>query len=147
MKLGALPTPGSNRHQDLKVARAVLLDGAVKVPRGLPAEGRREWLRVVPILVERGVLSDADLAGLEDYCLCVGRLHECESSISEKGVLIDGKRNPAILAARQYRDNVMRWSELYGLTPVTRGRVTQPAEARRTEGGGILNGEFRRIAG
>lgn len=106
---------------------------SLRAPNGMPEGARREWRRVVPLLVRMGVAGDVDRLALADYCLCVARLAQCEREIEEHGVLVKGDRglvkNPACQLAREYRAAVVRWSAEFGLTPSARGRIDAPAAA------------------
>lgn len=50
----------------------------VDPPTGLKGPGLREWLRVAPLLLEAGVLTDPDMPALEDYCRRLTDLRACE---------------------------------------------------------------------
>lgn len=89
-------------------------------PDWLSEGARKEWDRVMPILTERRILTDADLGGLENYCICIGRVRETEALIQSEA---DGEmqlklirvQDKAMASARQLA------AEL-GLTPVSRSR-------------------------
>lgn len=91
-----------------------------------------EWRRLTELLSARGDLSELDQAALADYCLCRVRLEECERLIAEQGVLVRGQRglvkNPALQIARQYRAALQKWSDLFGLTPASRGKINIPRQ-------------------
>jgi P27 family predicted phage terminase small subunit len=102
-------------------------------PAHLSGEALDEWARVVAILFERGVLDKLDASALADFAECYGRLRECEAEISARGVLVGGRdgnlvRNPAIMAAKGYRDAMLRWSKLFGVTIGARKQVAIPGE-------------------
>lgn len=86
-------------------------------PSWLSKDAKAEWRRVMPLLVERRILTDADLGSLENYCVAVGRVREIEKIIQKMGVEPAHFRmqNAAIQTARQLA------AEL-GLTPVSRSR-------------------------
>ena len=93
---------------------------AVEAPDWLAEDARREWDRVMPVLTERKILTDADLGGLENYCICIGRVRETEALIQagqEPEVMLKLARlqDKAMASARQLA------AEL-GLTPVSRSR-------------------------
>lgn len=93
---------------------------AVEAPEWLAEDARREWDRVMPVLTERRILTDADLGGLENYCICIGRVRETEALIQagqEPEVMLKLARlqDKAMASARQLA------AEL-GLTPVSRSR-------------------------
>lgn len=96
------------------------LRDALPAPDWLSTEGQKEWDRVMPLLVERRILTDADLGGLENYCICIGRVRETETSIqtepdAEMKLKLIRVQDKAMASARQLA------AEL-GLTPVSRSR-------------------------
>lgn len=89
-------------------------------PRWLAVEAKREWKRVMPVLTERRILTDADLGVLENYCICIGRARQMEKAIqdeSDPDMMLKFVRvqDKAMASARQHA------AEL-GLTPVSRSR-------------------------
>lgn len=89
-------------------------------PDWLSEGARKEWDRVMPILTERRILTDADLGGLENYCICIGRVRETEALIqseadAEMQLKLIRVQDKAMASARQLA------AEL-GLTPVSRSR-------------------------
>lgn len=89
-------------------------------PDWLSVDARKEWGRVMPILTERRILTDADLGGLENYCICIGRVRETERLIqaeteAEMQLKLIRVQDKAMASARQLA------AEL-GLTPVSRSR-------------------------
>lgn len=96
------------------------LTDALPAPDWLSEEARKEWGRVMPDLTERRILTDADLGGLENYCVCIGRVREMEAAIQadpEPDLMLKLIRvqDKAMASARQLA------AEL-GLTPVSRSR-------------------------
>jgi P27 family predicted phage terminase small subunit len=94
--------------------------GCVISPKWLSKEARKEWDRVIPDLIERRILTDADLGGLENYCICIGRVREMEASIQANPdpdlmLKLIRVQDKAMASARQLA------AEL-GLTPVSRSR-------------------------
>lgn len=93
---------------------------SLAAPEWLAEEARKEWERVMPILTERRILTDADLGGLENYCICIGRVRETEAAIQveadpEMMLKLIRVQDKAMASARQLA------AEL-GLTPVSRSR-------------------------
>jgi P27 family predicted phage terminase small subunit len=88
------------------------------VPSWMSADAKAEWRRVFPSLVARKILTEADLGGLENYCISMGRVRMIEKALDggfdEKLVRAQDK---AMTTARQLA------AEL-GLTPVSRSRPT-----------------------
>lgn len=93
-------------------------------PDYLPMDGKSEWKRVAPILVnERKVLTEADLATLENYCLAVGTMREARRILNVQGLVLDnGKRNPAVGIMNSAQNTQRLCAAELGLTPVSRSR-------------------------
>jgi P27 family predicted phage terminase small subunit len=61
------------RKPDLKSDQAAIAS-VVRAPQWLSADAKAEWRRVMPHLIERRILTDADLGGLENYCVAMTAL-------------------------------------------------------------------------
>lgn len=100
--------------------------GVPKPPAWLSKDAKAEWKRVAAILVERNVLTDADLGTLESYCTATGLIRECQREINSKGLTIIGPkgpmRNPAINAQNAAITQARLLANELGLTPVSRSR-------------------------
>ena len=87
-----------------------------KPPAWLSKHAKAEFRRVMPELVKRRILTQADLGCLESYCIAIGRIREIELLLRAG---IDPKlcrmQDKAMVTARQLA------AEL-GLTPVSRSR-------------------------
>jgi P27 family predicted phage terminase small subunit len=110
--------------------RLVIDNGAVRTaprpPAWLSKDAAAEWRRVVPILVERRILTRADLGSLENYCTATGQVREMERHLQEFGhvVDVDGvmKRNPAVGIQSDAMTRARLLAAELGLTPVSRSR-------------------------
>lgn len=100
---------------------------------GLPApewftdHARDEWERVMPILTERRILTDADLGGLENYCIAIGTVRAMEEHLQEHGHIVTDlegrmKRNPAVGIQSDAMTRARLLAAELGLTPVSRSR-------------------------
>ncbi|MFI6302162.1 phage terminase small subunit P27 family [Amycolatopsis thailandensis] len=91
---------------------------------------RREWRRVVPVLKYTAGLAAVDAAALQDYCVCVARIDQCEREISRVGLLIEGERgwqkNGATTVVSQYRAQYKIYLREFGLSPSARVGITPP---------------------
>jgi P27 family predicted phage terminase small subunit len=92
----------------------------VMPPEWLAESARKEWDRVMPVLTERRILTEADLGGLENYCICIGRVRDMEAGIQNTA-------DPElILKLARMQDKAMASARLLaaelGLTPVSRSR-------------------------
>lgn len=101
------------------VASSSPVDRVPSAPSWLSADAKKEWRRIMPLLVERRILTDADMGGVENYCVACGYVREIETARRKSGGVIDPKlfrmQNQAIQTAKQLA------AEL-GLTPVSRSR-------------------------
>ncbi|MEQ1405640.1 phage terminase small subunit P27 family [Neorhizobium sp. Rsf11] len=89
-------------------------------PAWLSAEAKKEWRRVIPILLERRILTTGDLGSLENYCIAMGRVREFEADMqtiteAEIKVKVFRAQDKSMASAR------LLAAEL-GLTPVSRSR-------------------------
>ena len=96
---------------------------APSAPKHLSAYARAEWKRIMPGLIERGIITLGDLGGVEDYCRARGLVREIEDTLRASGE-IDMKlcrlQDKAMQTARQLAAE-------YGLSPVSRARVGSAA--------------------
>lgn len=104
---------------------------SLRCPGGLPDDAQAAWRRIAPLLAERGLLTELDVEAARDMCLCVARLREAEALVKKNGLLVEGARgskvkNPAATLAREYRQDLYRWSSKFGLTPVDRAAFDMP---------------------
>src|ERR1700688_1612601 len=98
------------------------------VPGWLSKDAQAEWQRVMPILIERRTLTDADLASFENYCVAVGQVREMQRLIKRAGHVVETDRGPRAHPAVKIQSDAMTRARLLanelGLTPVSRSRPT-----------------------
>ncbi len=102
-------------------------------PAWMGVEGKAYWQRVVPIIVDRLKLTDAEWGMLVNLCLAWDSIQECGKAIAKKGYFIRTKNgeqaiNPAYKALEKSRIAFAKFSEMFGLTPKTKGRLESIAE-------------------
>lgn len=87
-------------------------------PAWLTKEAKAEWKRVLPYLVEAGYLTEADLPGVENYCIAMGKVREIEALFRAGGLdhKLFGMQNRAMQTARQLAAE-------FGISPVARTRL------------------------
>lgn len=99
---------------------------APAAPAWLSKDAKAEWKRVMPILVERRILTRADLGSLENYCTAIGQVREMERHLQEHGHVVDVngamKRNPAVGIQSDAMTRARLLAAELGLTPVSRSR-------------------------
>lgn len=106
---------------------------AVDAARGVKRardRAKAEWTRIVPLLAKTAGLSDVDRLVVQDYCVTVARLEECERRISLDGLVVMGQRgtcrHPLTSVAAQYRTQLKTYIGELGLSPSARGRLDPP---------------------
>ncbi|ORE90156.1 phage terminase small subunit P27 family [Aurantimonas sp. 22II-16-19i] len=100
-----------------------------KAPAVLSREGKAEWKRIAAILVERRILTEADLGILEAYCMAFSRIREAERIIARDGQTTvnakgEHKRHPASSLQDASIKTLRLCAGELGLTPVSRSRPT-----------------------
>jgi P27 family predicted phage terminase small subunit len=104
-----------------------------KPPAWLGMAARREWQRVIPILCERRILTEADLGCLQSYCVAIGRIEECEATLRAEGMFFTGENgvprpHPAIRVSDSAMTQARQIAAEMGLTPVSRSRPAMEQE-------------------
>lgn len=98
----------------------------IPAPRWLSKDAKAEWARVMPILTERRILTEADLGSLENYCIATGQVREMERALQKQGHIIEAngmpKRNPAVGIQSDAMTRARLLAAELGLTPVSRSR-------------------------
>lgn len=112
---------------------------APAAPKQLSVYARAEWKRIMPGLMERGIITRGDLGGVEDYCRARGLVREIEDALRASGE-IDMKlcrlQDKAMQTARQLAAE-------YGLSPVSRARVGSAAADDDDEPNAMMIGRNR----
>jgi P27 family predicted phage terminase small subunit len=88
-------------------------------PKRLNKHARAEWKRVLPQLIARRVITEADLAGVENYCAAVGAVNQIADALADMSI-------PDLkLAGLQirYMQTARQLAAEYGLTPTSRARI------------------------
>lgn len=101
-------------------------------------EARAEWKRIMPRLIEDRIITRADLTGVENYCVAVGRVREIEALFRTSGLdkVLFGMQNRAMQTARQLAAE-------YGLSPVSRARVGSASTDEDDDDNPLLIGRNR----
>lgn len=98
---------------------AKALSAAPAPPSWLSKEARKVWKDVLPALIERKILTDADMHGLAHYCTASGNVIQLAAAIKAGGATIDPQlyrlQDKAMVTARQLGAE-------YGLSPISRSR-------------------------
>jgi P27 family predicted phage terminase small subunit len=107
-----------------------------KMPTHLTPDARKEWRRVLPLLMERGSLTEADSAALSVYCETHARWVEAKRDVKKDGLTVsttvldssgnavsNRKINPALKIVENCERALRSFLRECGLTPATRERV------------------------
>lgn len=125
---------GTKPH--IKLERDTLPD--MPAPEWMGKDARAEWDRVYPILVERKILTRADLGILENYCAAIGQAREAGREVARLGLVqlvyavdkegnsrvIASRKNPAVAIEADAQNRARQMASEFGLTPVARSRPT-----------------------
>jgi P27 family predicted phage terminase small subunit len=106
-------------------------------PAWLSKDAKAEWKRVMPLLVQRRILTDADMGSVENYCLAIGQIRELERAIKSQGFVVETERgpraNPAVRLQADAMSRSLRLAAELGLTPVSRSRPAMRQEEQDDE--------------
>jgi P27 family predicted phage terminase small subunit len=95
-------------------------------PTWLSKDARAEWRRIMPLLIERRILTTADMGSVENYCIAIGQIRQLDRAIKIEGLIIKtdkGPRaNPAVRLQADAMSRSLRLAAELGLTPVSRSR-------------------------
>src|SRR5690606_31090767 len=92
------------------------LTKAPGTPKRLNEYARAEWKRVMPQLIARRIITKADLAGVENYCMAIGAVNQIAEIMAVPDLKLGGLQIRYMQTARQLAAE-------YGLTPTSRARV------------------------
>ena len=97
-----------------------------KAPAWFTPEAKGEWKRIMPLLIERKILTEADMGSVENYCIAIGQVREMQALISKEGAIAMGTHGPRAHPAIRVQSDAMTRARLLaselGLTPVSRSR-------------------------
>lgn len=68
---------------------------SLNVPDWIDEEAQKEYRRVAPMLKKLNITA-LDRQVLTDYCIAVSTLKKAIKEIEKQGLMIDGKKNPAV---------------------------------------------------
>ncbi len=122
------------KPQHIRLDRNAIM--AMEPPEDMAPDAADEWRRTLPILAERRVMTEADLATFESYCVMVGISRQAERDINENGITFqlfkvdkDGnsvltglRKNPAMSVLSDAVNKVRLLAAELGCTPVSRSR-------------------------
>jgi len=135
MGMGPPPKPtalklvqGNPGKKPLNDAEPVLAVKIPEPPKQLSAAARVEWDRIAPILLDCGLLTDADRDNLGAYCEAVVRFWEAQEHLRQTGYLIRAPsgypiQNPWYAVMQEAGNTMKSLGQEFGLSPSSRSRI------------------------
>lgn len=125
--------------------------GKPKMPKTLTPAAKKEWRRILPLLMERGSLSKADSTALALYCETFARWQEAQQELSTHGLVVITtvhdkhgtavtvrKANPALKIAENAERSLRAFLREFGMTPGSREKITPAKKSEDGDGGSIM---------
>jgi len=97
-------------------------------PRHLSNEAKREWRRMVSVLMDLGLYTVVDRAALAMYCQAWGRWVHAERKLAEQDIILKSCKgnlyqNPWLHVANKAWEQMRKILPEFGLTPSSRSRL------------------------
>ena len=103
---------GSRLAKDRKSEPTYGLTSDIKSPGSLGDDGKKQWNRLMPILANQGVLTDADLTAFERYCFMWDLWKE-----------LTAQPNFSLASVLKIEEKLSKLEQQFGLTPSSRPNV------------------------
>ena len=104
-----------------------------KAPRWLSKAARKEWKRLMPILLDSGLLTRLDTDAFGRLCQTTAQLHEADRGLEEHGMLVKSpngypQQSPYFTLCTALQKRL--WNQLteFGMTPSSRSRIEVEAK-------------------
>jgi putative phage terminase, small subunit, P27 family len=94
-------------------------------PSWIDSEAQKEYRRVAPMLKKLSITA-LDRQVLIDYCIAVSTLKKAIKAVEENGVLIDGKKNPAVNVMLDMQKEIRANASSLGMTLDSRMKLVKP---------------------
>lgn len=97
-------------------------------PEWMANDAAAEWERVTPVLMARKILTEADLGSLENYCVAIGQVRQCQRRLAgQDEPFFTGENgaprpDPALRVMHTAMTIARQLAAELGLTPVSRSR-------------------------
>lgn len=113
-------------------------------PGWLLPEAKREWTRLAPELERLGLLTHLDRATFAAYCQAWAWVRRYEEIVAKEGMVIPGHRgvprkHPLLSALNAATAAVRALGCEFGLTPVSRSRISLPTATDGDDWGNLLD--------
>lgn len=124
---GPLPTLHPRRRNKRAVTGKHIVVARPDPPSSLEEEARAEWDRVVPELLEMGLLARCDRGALTRYCVLWSDWCDIDAKLKGTGTLVRSQhglvRNPLWKMRNDVLDRIAELSKELGLGPTARLRA------------------------
>lgn len=133
---GPAPTPSAIRRLEGNPSRRPLNNhepqpraNRPRMPKHLDERAQKEWRRLVPMLEQMRVLTEADGIALANLCVDYSILQQAQESLSKTGLLSKTTKtgmihqSPLLSIISVTTDRVTRGLREFGLTPASRSRI------------------------
>jgi len=121
-----------------------------RCPTHLDERARKEWRRLVPILMQMRVLTEADGIALGNLCQSYSTMVRAQEKLNEMGILYKAPsgyvmQSPLLAVVNTCIETINKLSREFGLTPAARSRIyaSPPQPEPRDEFEHILFGGSR----
>lgn len=100
---------------------------------------KRHWDALIPELESQGILMKVDGGILAAYCTACAKLYHAEKDIAESGMYQTDpetgalKKHPAVLIAKEARDQIKSIGSELGLTATSRARISVKTGDKESE--------------
>lgn len=102
-------------------------------PRFLEGEAKKEWNRMVKLLLPLKLISEVDRAALAAYCQAWARWIDAEQHIQRDGMVVSTDKgnliqSPYVGIANSAMKQMRAFLVEFGMTPSSRSRVSVPTD-------------------
>ena len=99
-----------------------------KCPAHLDDRAKKEWRRLVPILMQMRVLTEADGIALGNLCQTYSTMVRAQEKLNEAGILYKAPsgyvmQSPLLAVVNTCIETINKLSREFGLTPAARSRI------------------------
>lgn len=122
-------------------------DDTIPCPEHITGEGREEWEKLTPMLIEFGVIRKSDTRHFEKYCIA---LMDLERAMKKRSTIPDNLKNlNAYLRISSHiitlRQQIRHYGQDFGLTPASRAGIhaKRPKGKKQKEAGAPATQEQR----
>ncbi|CCF06371.1 phage terminase small subunit P27 family [Bacillus velezensis] len=107
-------------------------DKKITPPKFLNDVANKEFKRIVKVLKNVRVLTEADIGLLATYCMAYSKVIEIEEILEREGLMVGEQEHPLIKRQKNYVDQMRTIGTDFGLSPIARSKlaITRTQEKR-----------------